>query len=261
MEDRRPATGEIYRHFKGKLYQIVAIATHSETREELVIYQALYGAYKVYARPLAMFVSEVDHEKYPAAEQKYRFEKVKLQEEATPQEAVKVSQETTQPQATAQPQGTSESEEQANPFLLRFLDADTYEERLAVLDQEYKTTVEQSQFKTVLFADRFPFRYLTDDYELTYYAAFTGCSAETDASFETITFLAGKLDELKLPVVFTIENSDQKIAKAVIENTKTKDQKILSLNSMQSVTKKEVEEGTTYLSIMENNLEILKEAL
>jgi len=129
MEDRRPATGEIYRHFKGKLYQIVAIATHSETREELVIYQALYGAYKVYARPLAMFVSEVDHEKYPAAEQKYRFEKVKLQEEATPQEAVKVSQETTQPQET------SESEEQANPFLLRFLDADTYEEKYKILNE------------------------------------------------------------------------------------------------------------------------------
>lgn len=139
--------------------------------------------------------------------------------------------------------------------------ADAYEEKLAALDEEYKTAVEQSQTKTVLFADRFPFRYLVDDYGLTYYAAFTGCSAETDASFETITFLAGKLDELKLPVVFTIENSDRKVAQAVIENTKTRDQKIWALNSMQSVTTKEVEEGTTYLSIMKNNLQILEEAL
>ncbi|MGO4947018.1 metal ABC transporter substrate-binding protein [Blautia sp. Sow4_E7] len=139
--------------------------------------------------------------------------------------------------------------------------AAAYEEKLAALDQEYQATVDKSQFKTLLFADRFPFRYLTDDYNLTYYAAFTGCSAETDASFETITFLAGKLDELKLPVVLTIENSDQKVAKAVIENTNTKDQKILTLNSMQSVTAQDVEEGTTYLSIMENNLQILKEAL
>ena len=139
--------------------------------------------------------------------------------------------------------------------------AAAYEEKLAVLDQEYQTTVEQSQSKTLLFADRFPFRYLTDDYDLTYYAAFTGCSAETDASFETIIFLAEKLDELKLPAALTIENSDQKVAKAVIENTKNKDQQILTLNSMQSVTKQEVEEGTTYLSIMENNLQILKEAL
>ena len=139
--------------------------------------------------------------------------------------------------------------------------AAAYEEKLAALDQDYQTTVEKSQSKTLLFADRFPFRYLTDDYSLTYYAAFTGCSAETDASFETITFLAGKLDKLKLPVVLTIENSDQKVAKAVIENTNTKDQKILTLNSMQSVTAQDVEEGTTYLSIMENNLQILKEAL
>ena len=139
--------------------------------------------------------------------------------------------------------------------------AAAYEEKLAVLDQEYQTTVEQSKSKTLLFADRFPFRYLTDDYDLTYYAAFTGCSAETDASFETIIFLAEKLDELKLPAALTIENSDQKVAKAVIDNTKNKDQQILTLNSMQSVTKQEVEEGTTYLSIMENNLQILKEAL
>ena len=123
MEDRRPATGEIYRHFKGKLYQIVAIATHSETREELVIYQALYGAYKVYARPLAMFVSEVDHEKYPAVEQKYRFEKVKLQEEATPQQKTEAAETEATPNTVT------------NPFLLRFLDADTYEEKYKILNE------------------------------------------------------------------------------------------------------------------------------
>ena len=141
MEDRRPATGEIYRHFKGKLYQIVAIATHSETREELVIYQALYGAYKVYARPLAMFVSEVDHEKYPAVEQKYRFEKVKLQEEAPAQQKTEAAETEATPNTVtkdsreAMPQETSESEEQANPFLLRFLDADTYEEKYKILNE------------------------------------------------------------------------------------------------------------------------------
>ena len=75
--------------------------------------------------------------------------------------------------------------------------------KLAALDQEYQTSVEKSQSKTLIFADRFPFRYLIDGYNLTYYAAFAGCSAETDASFETITFLAGKLDELNLPAVLT----------------------------------------------------------
>ena len=132
---RELVIGGFYRHFKNKLYQVRGVAIHSETKEKMVVYQGLYGSYELYVRPYDMFLSEVDHNKYPDVEQKYRFEKVKLQEEATPQEAVKVSQEKTQPQATAQPQETSESEEQANPFLLRFLDADTYEEKYKILNE------------------------------------------------------------------------------------------------------------------------------
>ena len=157
----------------------------------------------------------------------------------------------------------SEALQAADPENAKLYQENTtaYKGKLAALDREYQAAVDQSESKTLLFADRFPFRYLTDDYNLTYYAAFTGCSAETDASFETITFLAGKLDELKLPVVFVIENSDGKVAKAVVENTNTRDQKILTLNSMQSVTLDEINAGTTYLSIMKENLKTLKEAL
>lgn len=139
--------------------------------------------------------------------------------------------------------------------------AKSYKTKLSTLDTEYQDTVDDAKYDTLLFADRFPFRYLVDDYGLKYYAAFSGCSAESEASFKTVTFLAGKLDELGLKTVLTIEKSDDRIAQTVIENTKTKDQKILELNSMQSITSDEIADGVTYLSVMEDNLGVLKEAL
>ena len=137
----------------------------------------------------------------------------------------------------------------------------SYQGELSSLDNEYQKTVDQSTHKTLLFADRFPFRYLVDDYGISYYAAFSGCSAESEASFKTITFLAGKVDELGLKDIFTIEKSDDRIAQTVIENTRDKDQKVAVLNSMQSITSEEIADGTTYLSIMEDNLKVLKAAL
>ena len=139
--------------------------------------------------------------------------------------------------------------------------ADAYVKKLSALDAEYQTAVDNAARKTVLFGDRFPFRYLVDDYGLNYYAAFVGCSAETEASFETISFLAKKVDELKLPCVLTIEGKNHKIAETIVKNTAPKSQKILTMDSMQSTTSKDVASGTTYFSVMEKNLAVLKEAL
>lgn len=139
--------------------------------------------------------------------------------------------------------------------------AAAYKERLSALDAEYQTAVSEASVNTILFGDRFPFRYLVDDYDLDYYAAFVGCSAETEASFETITFLAKKVDELSLHSVMTIEGTDYRIAQTIIENTRTKDQQILTMDSMQGTTSEDVQNGATYLSIMENNLAVLKEAI
>jgi len=139
--------------------------------------------------------------------------------------------------------------------------AATYIGTLTDLDARYKETVNGSAYKTILFGDRFPFRYLADDYGLTYYAAFSGCSAESEASFETIVFLAGKTDELGLPAVLTIEHPKTRIAETIVQATSTKDQKILVLDSMQGTTASDIQAGMTYLSVMESNLEVLKEAL
>lgn len=136
-----------------------------------------------------------------------------------------------------------------------------YTTKLDALDAEYQSAVDSASQKTILFGDRFPFRYLVDDYNLDYYAAFVGCSAETEASFKTITFLAGKMDELNLHAIFTLEKSDQKIAQTIIDNTTSKNQKIVTIDSMQSTTSQDIENGATYISVMESNLNALIEAI
>lgn len=149
--DRTPKPGELYRHFKNKLYQIITVAQHSETGEKLVIYQALYGDFKTYARPLDMFVSKVDHEKYPDAGQVYRFEKVVPEQKAEPEQKAGSEQkvEPEQKAVTQQKDGcgntdsyagsqaisqeNNDNAEQINPGLLEFLDAETFEEKYNVL--------------------------------------------------------------------------------------------------------------------------------
>ena len=139
--------------------------------------------------------------------------------------------------------------------------AQQYKQKLSALDEAYANALQNTAHKTLLFGDRFPFRYLVDDYGLNYYAAFSGCSAETEASFETISFLAQKTNELNLPAVLTIDGTEHKIAETIVKNTEFKTLPVLTLNSMQSVTAQEIRDGITYLSIMEENLQVLKQAL
>ena len=136
-----------------------------------------------------------------------------------------------------------------------------YQKQLNELDADYQTVVAESPVHTLVFGDRFPFRYLADDYDLAYYAAFPGCSAETEAGFETIVFLAGKIDELSLHCVMTIDGSNGKIARTIAANTAAKNQSVLTLSSMQSAGNAELQNGVTYLSVMRENLAVLKQAL
>ncbi|MBQ7591172.1 MAG: zinc ABC transporter substrate-binding protein [Clostridia bacterium] len=139
--------------------------------------------------------------------------------------------------------------------------AEAYCAELEALDAEYAAAVAAGSIKTLLFCDRFPFRYLTADYGLDYYAAFAGCSAETEASFETVIFLAKKIDELGLHTVLTTEGSDGRLASTVIQNTARKDTAVAVLDSMQGTTSRDAASGVTYLSVMRSNLEVLREAL
>lgn len=137
MERDIPNTGEIYRHFKNKLYQIVTVAIHSETKEKLVIYQALYADFLVYARPLSMFMSEVDHEKYPQVSAKYRFTKIDKEALLTQNKeeqvinAQVINEQTTNKPAMDETAAAYENDDegQVSPDLLAFLEADTYEEK------------------------------------------------------------------------------------------------------------------------------------
>lgn len=135
--------------------------------------------------------------------------------------------------------------------------AKAYNEKLKALDGEYKKVCDSATTKTLLFADRFPFLYMVKDYGLDYYAAFLGCSAESEASFETIAFLAGKVDELELRYVIALEGSNKKIAQTVVNSSKAKNAEILTMNSLQAA----VSGKGDYLSIMTDNLNVLKKAL
>lgn len=133
--------------------------------------------------------------------------------------------------------------------------------KLDALDVKYAAAVKAGSKNTILFGDRFPFRYFVEDYGLDYFAAFAGCSAETEASFETVIFLSKKVDELGLNSVLKIESSDGKIARTIIQNTKSKNAKVLTMDAIQSTTLKQAKAGATYLSIMEGNLKVIEEAL
>lgn len=137
--------------------------------------------------------------------------------------------------------------------------ANAYREKLEALDAEFAKAIVPG--KTILFGDRFPFRYLVDDYKISYYAAFVGCSAETEASFKTIAFLAKKVDELNLKTIFVLESRTHKIAETIRDNTKSKDQQILPLHSIQSISDLDLQNGVNYYRLMQQNLEVLKQAL
>ena len=136
-----------------------------------------------------------------------------------------------------------------------------YVAKINALDESYATLVASSPRDTLLFGDRFPFRYLVEDYGLKYYAAFVGCSAETNASFETMQFLINKANELSVKVILKIENSSSEIAEGITEGSDVKNQTIMILDSLQSASEKEYAEGRTYLSVMTANLDVLRAAL
>ena len=150
--------------------------------------------------------------------------------------------------AEIDPDNKAEYEKNANDYLAK----------LDELDKEYKDTLSSIQNKTIIVGDRFPFRYLVNEYGIKYYAAFKGCDAGSEASFETVKFLANKMDELNMSDIFIIDGSKGDLAKTIVDNTKDKNANVLVLDSMQSTKSSD---NASYLDIMKKNLEVLKEVL
>lgn len=135
-----------------------------------------------------------------------------------------------------------------------------YQQQLNALDVQYQQAVSAASQHTIVVCDRFPFRYLVEDYGLSYYAAFPGCSAETGASFETVVFLSNKVKELNLSALLVTESSDGRMARTVAENAGNEQMPVLTLNSMQSVSAEQAK-TLRYLSVMTDNLTVLQQAL
>lgn len=136
--------------------------------------------------------------------------------------------------------------------------AKEYTDKLEKIDNEFKDIVKNAKRKEIIFGDRFPLRYFVDEYNLKYYAAFPGCSAQTEASAKTISYLVDKVKEDKIPVVFHIELSNGKIAEAISKETGAK---VLEFNTAHNISQKDFDAGVTYVDIMEKNTKVLKEAL
>ena len=136
-----------------------------------------------------------------------------------------------------------------------------YSDSLSALDARFEEAVAAASEKLLIFADRFPFRYLVEDYSLDYFAAFSGCSADSEASFETVVFLSDKLKESGAGVLIILESSTKDLANTVISNSGCEGVEIVVMDSMQSITARDVDAGASYLSIMEKNLAALSAAL
>jgi len=139
--------------------------------------------------------------------------------------------------------------------------AEEYNKKLYALDEQYTTMFKATKAgdKTLVFGDRFPYLYFFKDYGLNYFSAFSGCSEEKEASMETVKFLAKKVDFMRSSHIFITESSDGSIAKSIVNSTQEKNQAVTVINSMQSVTEKQAEKGTTYLSLMLDNYDIFRE--